>query len=131
MALTLTLALAAPSAPALAAAGDGYVRVDQVGYATGENKQAYLMTSTAAVNAPFTVVDRAGHPVLTGRAGADLGAWNPRYPHVRALDLSALRETRGVPGDRGRGDVAAVPGVVGGEPPAGLPRGCARCEDQP
>ncbi|MGI8333220.1 glycoside hydrolase family 9 protein [Actinomadura scrupuli] len=91
----LFLALAGPSAPALSATAAGrapgdQVRVDQVGYAAAERKLAYLMTSGAG-RARFTVVDRAGHPVLTGRAGADRGAWNTRYPHVRALDLSALR----------------------------------------
>ncbi|MCW2915209.1 MAG: hypothetical protein JWN52_3277 [Actinomycetia bacterium] len=90
-ALTLTLALAGPSAPALSAVTGGYVRVDQVGYAVGESKQAYLMTRSTAADARFTVLDRTGRPVLTGRAGADLGAWNSRYPHVRALELSALR----------------------------------------
>src|SRR4051812_43778982 len=76
-AVGLLLALAGPSAPALSATAAGQarasrasgdqVRVDQVGYAAAESKRAYLMTTGAAGEVRFTVVDRAGRPVLTGR----------------------------------------------------------------
>ncbi|WP_336215299.1 glycoside hydrolase family 9 protein [Nonomuraea sp. LPB2021202275-12-8] len=87
---TLALAMLASAnvAPAQAAA-PALVRVDQVGYWPGESKHAYLMTSGRAGR--FTVVDRRGRVVLTGRAGRDQGAWNSRYPHVHDLDLTRLR----------------------------------------
>ncbi|MCG5219312.1 glycoside hydrolase family 9 protein [Streptosporangium soli] len=87
---TLALALLATmNAPAHAGAAPGLVRVDQVGYWPGETKHAYLMTSGRAGR--FTVVDRRGRVVLTGRAGPDRGVWNSRYPHVHDLDLTRLR----------------------------------------
>ncbi|MCT9930672.1 glycoside hydrolase family 9 protein [Planotetraspora sp. A-T 1434] len=80
--------------PAMAAAGKnaGFIRVDQVGFSAGEAKHAYLMSTGAATGAAFTVVDERGRAVLKGHAGADLGKWNSRYPHVYDLDLTALRE---------------------------------------
>ena len=69
----------------------GFVRVDQVGYASGETKQAYLMTTAAAPGTAFTVVDARGRRVLAGTAGARLGIWNAAYPDVYALDLTRLR----------------------------------------
>ncbi|WP_327102800.1 glycoside hydrolase family 9 protein [Nonomuraea glycinis] len=87
-ALALALLASANAGPALAAA-PGLVRVDQVGYWPGESQHAYLMTRGGAGR--FTVVDRRGRVVLTGRAGRDRGAWNSRYPHVYDLDLTRLR----------------------------------------
>ncbi|MEU8246693.1 glycoside hydrolase family 9 protein [Nonomuraea sp. NPDC048916] len=87
---TLALALlASANAAPVQAAAPGLVRVDQVGYRPDESKHAYLMTRGRAGR--FTVVDRRGRVVLTGRAGRDRGAWNSRYPHVHDLDLTRLR----------------------------------------
>lgn len=69
----------------------GFIRVDQVGYASGEAKQAYLMTSAPAPGARFTVVDARGRAVLAGTARTRLGSWNSTYPDVYALDLTRLR----------------------------------------
>ncbi|RSD21868.1 glycoside hydrolase family 9 protein [Amycolatopsis eburnea] len=86
--LATAAALAVPLAAAPAeAATPAEVRVDQVGYALGEAKHAYLLGS---VPGPFTVVDERGHTVRKGRTGASLGAWNARYPAVFDLDLSTL-----------------------------------------
>jgi hypothetical protein len=46
-------------------------RVDQVGYALGEAKHAYLLGSAPG---KFTVVDERGHTVREGRTGTSLGA---------------------------------------------------------
>jgi endoglucanase len=72
-------ALAVPLAatPAEAATTPAEVWVDQVGYALGEAKHAYLLGGAAG---KFTVVDERGHAVREGRTGASLGAWNARYP---------------------------------------------------
>ena len=72
------------------AAGPGVssqVRVDQVGYATGASKRAYLMTSTARPGAAFRIVDSRGHVAYVAAAGADQGSWSSAYAHVYALDF--------------------------------------------
>lgn len=66
------------------------VRVDQVGYAPGEAKHAYLMTSTSVPGASFQVRDASGKEVLTGRTGPSTGKWNNTYRSVHTLDLSRL-----------------------------------------
>ncbi|MFI1413273.1 glycoside hydrolase family 9 protein [Streptomyces sp. NPDC020707] len=68
------------------------VRVDQVGYARGEPKRAYVMGPAAALaGARFkVVVAGSGDVVTAGRLGAVTGRWNGTYPSVRAVDLSAL-----------------------------------------
>ncbi|CAM5414546.1 glycoside hydrolase family 9 protein [Streptomyces lavendulae] len=71
------------------------VRVDQVGYAPDETKQAYLMTSVSASKASFTVRDADGKQVLKGKVGTSTGGWNSRYKAVHILDLSPLTD----PGD--------------------------------
>ncbi|NRQ34195.1 hypothetical protein HII36_20410 [Nonomuraea sp. NN258] len=91
---TLIVTVLAAGSPAAAAQPppSGHIRVDQVGFAPGEAKHAYLMTTGAAAGARFKVLDRYGRVVLNGRAGHDLGAWNAAYPHVYDLDLSRLRK---------------------------------------
>jgi endoglucanase len=77
---------AADAAPAARA----QVRVDQVGYAGGAPKRAYLMTSTAQPDAMFKVVDARGHVAVASMVGADQGAWSTAYPHVYAIDFDAV-----------------------------------------
>ena len=67
------------------------MRVDQLGYAPGEAKVAYLLAPRALRNARFRVTDAAGKTVLRGRVGKSRGRWNRRYRAVQPLDLSALR----------------------------------------
>jgi hypothetical protein len=81
-------ALTAAAAPALS----GLLRVDQLGYARGESKVAYLMTTAAAPDRRFTVRNASGSTVLSGVAGASLGGWNTAFPAVYPLDLSALHQ---------------------------------------
>jgi endoglucanase len=90
--ITLTALIAATTviAPAAEAATAGEIRVDQVGYAIGAAKHAYLMARKAATGERFAVVDGRGSTVLTGRFGASTGAWNDRFPAVHDIDFSAL-----------------------------------------
>ncbi|MEN3358353.1 MAG: endoglucanase, partial [Mycobacteriales bacterium] len=82
---------ASPAVPAVAGPRiSALVRVDQLGYAPAESKQAYLMTSAASPGARFMVRDAAGRVVLSGQAGASLGSWNARYGTVYPLDFSRL-----------------------------------------
>jgi endoglucanase len=80
----------APS-PAQAAVA-GFVRVDQAGFAPRESKHAYLMSTAPVHGAHFSVLDAAGHRVLTGRVGAtSTGSWNTAYPDVYPIDVTRLQ----------------------------------------
>jgi endoglucanase len=87
---TLIAVLGATPLPASAATG-GFVRVDQAGFAPGETKLAYLMATAPVHDARFTVLDAAGHAVLSGRVDAtSRGSWNAAYPAVYPIDVSRL-----------------------------------------
>jgi len=88
--LGVVAANAAVAGPA-ATPPHAFVRVDQLGYAPGERKVAYLLATRPEPGTAFTVVDARGHPVLTGHAGPSRGAWNARYAAVQPLDFSAVR----------------------------------------
>ncbi|KAA2259555.1 hypothetical protein F0L68_21785 [Solihabitans fulvus] len=87
----LAMGTVVAAVPAQAAA-TGQVRVDQVGYGTGETKQAYLMATSAASGAQFAVVDSGGKSVLTGKVGASTGKWSSTYSAVYPIDFSAVRD---------------------------------------
>jgi endoglucanase len=78
---------AAQAAPPMRA----QVRVDQVGYAIGATKRAYLMTSATRPGAAFRVVNLHGEAVFASSVGADQGAWSTAYPHVYAMDFNSVR----------------------------------------
>lgn len=84
-------ALVAGSGLAASPQPHGYIRIDQAGFAPGESKQAYLMTTAPVSGARFSVVDSYGRAVLSGRVPArSRGAWNDAYRAVYQLDLSRL-----------------------------------------
>ncbi len=85
----------APTAAAgeTAAAATAQVRVDQVGYAAGASKRAYLMTSASRRGATFRVVDSEGRTRFESVVGADQGSWSSTYTHVYAIDFNTLRRT--------------------------------------
>ncbi|WP_410605819.1 glycoside hydrolase family 9 protein [Amycolatopsis sp. lyj-90] len=68
---------------------NGFVRVDQVGYGTTEEKHAYLMNGGGA--SAFRVVEESGRTVFAGTAGTSAGSWNSGFPSVRVLDISQVR----------------------------------------
>ncbi|HEV3068632.1 MAG TPA: cellulase N-terminal Ig-like domain-containing protein, partial [Streptosporangiaceae bacterium] len=84
---------AAAGAPAGAAGGaPAQVRVNQVGYATGSPKVAFVMLPAQAGHVSFTV--SGGHQVVfRGRSSADAGAWNAAYGAVYRLDFTGLNRT--------------------------------------
>ena len=84
-------ALLGGSSPAAGSAGEGNVRVNQVGYPLSADKRAYLMASVPAARAPFTVTDDGGRVVAAGVVGPDLGRWSPRYRHVYPIDFTRVR----------------------------------------
>jgi endoglucanase len=72
------------------AAGNAFVRVNQVGYATTATKRAYLMASGAEAGATFSVTNIGGTTVYSAAIGANLGSWSSTYPDVYALDFDAV-----------------------------------------
>ncbi|WP_170323913.1 glycoside hydrolase family 9 protein [Cryptosporangium phraense] len=70
---------------------DAVVRVDQVGYGTGETKVAVLLSPRKADRAAFTVERQDGSIALKGSVGADRGSWSDRYPASYPIDISGLR----------------------------------------
>jgi hypothetical protein len=81
---------ALPTPPAVLARPDGVLRIDQVGYATAETKTATLLAPRDATGAHATVVDAQGRAVLSPTIGALRGAWNPTFPAIHPVDLTAL-----------------------------------------
>ena len=88
--------LAAAAIVLLAGGGTGapvraYVRVDQVGFATGAPQaRALLLASGPLPGARFSVVAADGSVVRGGAVGPSLGRWSARFPVVLALDLGRL-----------------------------------------
>ncbi len=71
----------------------GAVRVDQLGYANGESKLAYVIATSSVAGAPFSVQDAAGRTVLNGTIGPSRDAWNASYRAVHVLDISRVRRS--------------------------------------
>lgn len=71
------------------AASQAYVRVNQVGYITGETKQAILLASGSESGAKFSLVDSSsGKTVYSASIGASRGSWSSSYPDSYLLDFS-------------------------------------------
>jgi len=68
------------------------VRVNQVGYATGSPKVAFVMLPRRAAPVSFTVSGRHG-VVFRGRSSTDAGSWNAAYGAVYRLDFTGLNRT--------------------------------------
>src|SRR4029450_6814903 len=73
------------------AAVNGVVRLDQVGYLSGEAKLAYLMTTARVRGAKFTVLDSSDAGVKSGSVSPiSRGAWNKTYPAVYPIDIRSV-----------------------------------------
>lgn len=80
-----------PAVPDRAATGTAFVRVNQLGYATGSQaKRAYLMASGTENGGTFSVKNSSGTVVYSAPIGANLGKWSASYPDVYALDFPAV-----------------------------------------
>ncbi|HEX4806242.1 MAG TPA: glycoside hydrolase family 9 protein, partial [Conexibacter sp.] len=86
----LLLAAASGGRAAAAAPVHAYVRVDQVGFATGAPARALLLASGPLPGARFAVVAADGSVVRGGASGPPLGRWSARFPVVLPLALGAL-----------------------------------------
>ncbi|CAM5325309.1 hypothetical protein STENM36S_01751 [Streptomyces tendae] len=70
------------------------IRVNQVGYVSGEKKFAYVMGDRDTLaDAEFEVLDEHGDTAEHGSLGPSLGDWNSTYTAVRTIDLSSLHRT--------------------------------------
>lgn len=89
-----TLASAAAVVALCHGAVAGEIRLNQVGYRTGEAKVATLMSREAGLPADtrFTVEDADGRTVLKGRVGKAGAGWNERFVATYRLDFSELSE---------------------------------------
>jgi hypothetical protein len=67
------------------------VRVNQVGYATGSPKAAFVMLPRRVGQVSFTVLGRHG-VVFRGRSSTDAGSWNAAYGAVYRLDFTGLNQ---------------------------------------
>jgi endoglucanase len=72
---------------AAASAGQAFLRVNQLGYPSGEAKRAYLMSATPAAGTQFSVRNAAGRTLASGRVGSGLGAWSSAFPYVYPIDF--------------------------------------------
>ena len=84
---SILLSLLAYTQPA--PAESAYVRVNQVGYETGETSfRAYLMSTAAESGASFKVVNSNGVTAYSGHVGALLGTWS--HSKIVTYDVYAL-----------------------------------------
>jgi endoglucanase len=93
LALAAGAGLVAAVVPAVRAqaATTGQLRVDQVGYAPGDTKIAYLMASSAVSGETYKVVDSSGTTVASGTVTtSSRGSWNSAYPDVYPIDFSGV-----------------------------------------
>jgi endoglucanase len=75
----------------IAFAQSAFVRVNQVGYASGGSKRAFLMASASEAGATFSVKSSSGATVFGPAAiGASLGSWSTTYPDIYPLDFDTL-----------------------------------------
>ncbi len=65
------------------------VRVNQVGYATGSPKVAFVMLPRPVGQVSFSVFTRHG-VAFRGRSSTDAGSWNAAYGAVYRLDFTGL-----------------------------------------
>ena len=70
-----------------------FVRVNQVGYPAAAPKRAYVMSSTDATGAAFTLRNASNAVVASGTLGARLGTWSSTYSFVHAVDFSQVSAT--------------------------------------
>src|SRR5690348_15492548 len=74
------------------ASGKAYVRVNQVGYISGETKRAILMATGSERGARFSVVNAAnGQSVFSAPIGAKQGSSSSSYSYTYLLDFSAVQ----------------------------------------
>ena len=112
---TISLATLSIVVCATASAQSAFVRVNQIGYGSGQTKRAYLKSSGSETGATFTVKNSSGVTVFSGPIGANLGSWSRTYGNVYSntppcshffVNFHMLSGERGRPARRGSGQQA-------------------------
>jgi endoglucanase len=85
----LVLSMIVHAGPAHAA-GEAYVRLNQVGYQADASKRAYLLTNAAETGATFSVKDASGAQVYLAAIGESRGAWSDSFPFVYPMDFDSV-----------------------------------------
>src|SRR3954447_20485853 len=67
-----------------------FVRVNQVGFAPGDAKRAYVLSGQALDGRKFEVTDASGAVALRSTVGPDRGPYGS-FAHLYTFDLSAVR----------------------------------------
>jgi endoglucanase len=67
-----------------------FVRVNQVGYPGGGSKRAYVLSSTDATGAAFSIRNASNAVVSSGTLGPRIGAWSGTFAFVHAIDFTSL-----------------------------------------
>jgi endoglucanase len=88
--LAAVLAPANSSAQGTSSSGQALIRVNQVGYAVGATKRAYLMSTASESGAEYQVKDSDGRIVYSAQVGASTGAWSSTYSFVYSLDFDRV-----------------------------------------
>ncbi len=89
---TLRVLLPLLTLTSLPAYAENYIRLNQVGYALHESKQALLLSTTALITVPFRVVNSQNQTVYQATTSANRGAWSKQFPAVYALDFSVIQQ---------------------------------------
>ncbi len=91
LAAETVLAFTVGTVPTRAAAATAFIRVNQLGFATGSQaKRSYLMASGSEAGATFSVKNASGATVYSAPVGANLGKWSASYTDVYALDFNSV-----------------------------------------
>jgi endoglucanase len=73
-------------------AADAQIRVNQVGFLPGDNKEAFLLSSGPETGATFTVLDANGTVEFTSTVDKSVGSWNAQVANIYKLDFSLLQK---------------------------------------
>ena len=84
--VAMALGLIACACFAQAAKAATYVRVNQVGYGSGQSSRAYVMTTSSITSESFQILDSSGSVVDSGSVGSTTGKWDGY--HVYPLDFT-------------------------------------------
>ena len=84
--IAASLALVSAASFAQAASATTYVRVNQVGYGSGQAGRAYVMTTASITSESFQILDSAGKVVDSGNVGSTTGKWGSF--HVYPVDFT-------------------------------------------
>lgn len=81
--------LAGVSSASVAQAANAFIRVNQMGYESGAQGRAYLMSKVAETGAVYRVLDASGHVVSSTAVGATTGTWGDFTVYVMDFNIGS------------------------------------------